>query len=147
MESERDDIKILNCVFCDDVRTEQNGKEILIGVYTGDFGVPKLPWRVSSLSVWMQLELPPKPEKTNVAIRLLNTFGTRIAELSFSATPVGRLGVLQRSPVGFAFQTGSFEIQKVGELLLEMRNSEGAWVKGRSLLVAVHPETPQAADG
>ena len=136
-------IKIINCIFCDDIRTEQSGKEILIGVYTGDLVVPKLPWKMMGLSVWMQIELPASRE-TEIAIRLLNTFGTRIAELSFSATPLERTDARSTSPVGFAFRTGPFEIQKAGELLIEFRDIEGRWERGRSLLVVTQPEPIQS---
>lgn len=43
-----------NTVFCDDIRREDNGKAILIGVYTGDLVVQKLPTQFP-LSAWIRL--------------------------------------------------------------------------------------------
>jgi len=36
-------INPLSAIFCDDIRREDNGKELLIGVYSGSLQVPILP--------------------------------------------------------------------------------------------------------
>lgn len=43
-----------NTVFCDDIRREDNGKALLIGVYTEDLVVQKLPTQLR-LSFWIRL--------------------------------------------------------------------------------------------
>lgn len=48
-------INPLFAVFCDDIRREDNGKELLIGVYSGNLQVPVLPAPVM-LSVWVPFE-------------------------------------------------------------------------------------------
>ena len=50
-------MKILNFVLCDLVRTEDNGKLILIGVYPANIVVSKFPARVR-VTVWMAIETP-----------------------------------------------------------------------------------------
>jgi hypothetical protein len=32
------------CLFADLIRTEKNGKKLIVGLYTGDLGVPQFPW-------------------------------------------------------------------------------------------------------
>ena len=48
-------INPLSAIFCDDIRREDNGKELLIGVYSGSLQVPILPAPVM-LSVWVPFE-------------------------------------------------------------------------------------------
>lgn len=36
--------EVRSVIFCDDVRREDNGKLILVGVYTGFLGIPSFPW-------------------------------------------------------------------------------------------------------
>ena len=48
-------VELLAALVCDDVRREDNGKEILIGVYTGAIVVPKLPASLP-LSLWLHLQ-------------------------------------------------------------------------------------------
>lgn len=43
-----------NTIFCDDIRREDNGKALLIGVYTGDLVVQDLPTKLR-LSAWVRL--------------------------------------------------------------------------------------------
>ena len=43
-------------ILCDDVRTEDNGKQFLIGVYSGDIVVSTLPSTLA-LSVWLNAEV------------------------------------------------------------------------------------------
>ena len=46
-------------LLCDDVRREQSGKDILIGVYAGDVLVPQLPIQIP-IACWLLV----KPKKT-----------------------------------------------------------------------------------
>jgi hypothetical protein len=43
-----------NVVFCDDIRREVSGKEILIGAYSGDIVVPSVP-SVLQIAMWVQV--------------------------------------------------------------------------------------------
>ena len=43
-----------NCIVCDDIREESNGKKILIGVYGADIVVPVFP-AVLSLQIYMEV--------------------------------------------------------------------------------------------
>lgn len=48
-------VELLTALVCDDVRREDNGKEILIGVYTGAIAMPKLPANLP-LCLWLHLQ-------------------------------------------------------------------------------------------
>lgn len=41
-------------IFCDDIRLENSGKHLLIGVYTSKLVVPELPWN-ATLATWVSL--------------------------------------------------------------------------------------------
>ena len=45
--------RLMNAVFCEDIRRENNGKDMLLGVYSGDIVVARFPARVS-VSLWLQ---------------------------------------------------------------------------------------------
>jgi hypothetical protein len=47
--------RVLAALVCDDVRREDNGKEILIGIYPGSILVPKFP-ATMVLSFWLYLQ-------------------------------------------------------------------------------------------
>lgn len=53
--SRKPHVKVKYVIFCDDIRTEANGKAIFIGVYHGAALYPSFPV-VQTLSVWMHLE-------------------------------------------------------------------------------------------
>lgn len=46
---------IQNILFCDDIRTEQSGKDIAIGIYNGLFIVPQFPWLCPSFMIRLEL--------------------------------------------------------------------------------------------
>lgn len=48
-------VKPIFALFCDDIRFENNGKQILIGVYTGDILPAQFP-AVISISMWVAFE-------------------------------------------------------------------------------------------
>jgi Family of unknown function (DUF6941) len=48
-------VKPLNVIFCDDVRREISGKDILIGAYGGEIVIPSVPAMIS-LAMWIQMD-------------------------------------------------------------------------------------------
>ena len=72
-------VKILNCIFCDDIRTEVTGKELLIGVYTGDLSVPK---NSSPAQYFGMAPAFGSPQGGSYCLRLLNTLGTVFRKLA-----------------------------------------------------------------
>ena len=55
MTKERGPMKLIVVIICDDVRREDNGKEIIIGVYTSEIIVSSLPANLN-LVFWVMLE-------------------------------------------------------------------------------------------
>ena len=62
------EVKILSAVVCDDVRVENNGKELLIGVYSGAITVHLLPSLPLPLRCWVNLVME-GPCKINLQFR------------------------------------------------------------------------------
>jgi hypothetical protein len=53
-DGSRPQIEPFNVIFCDDIRREISGKEILIGVYSSDILIPSVP-TVLGISLWIQI--------------------------------------------------------------------------------------------
>jgi hypothetical protein len=68
--------RVIAALVCDDVRKEDNGKEILIGVYTGGIVVPAMPAALI-LSLWLFLE-PKGSGELPIEMQLLNDEGTQL---------------------------------------------------------------------
>ena len=67
-------------VLCDEIRVENNGKLMLLGVYTPDMSVPQLPFVIPSLTFFIALESDrPGNVQVRFAIQLLDS-GRSIAE-------------------------------------------------------------------
>ena len=52
MPEKRTQVQLINAILCDDHRREDNGKVILIGIYTGDIVVSNIPANIL-LRVWL----------------------------------------------------------------------------------------------
>lgn len=59
----RSHINPLGVVFCDDIRREDNGKELLIGVYGGSLNMRQMPAAIS-ISEWIRFERISEGEAT-----------------------------------------------------------------------------------
>lgn len=71
-------------LFCDDVRTEQNGKKILIGVYTGKLLVGSFPF-AAKVSILIIVQPPAETSSLTIEVRLQS--GAKIAEANADITP------------------------------------------------------------
>lgn len=114
-------ITIANALICDDVRVEQTGKHILIGVYSGDIGVPSFPANVA-FNFWLQTrqDLPGKLEleftiKDDADVVFAQ--GTAEAEVSKDLP-----GVMVLGPIGI-------QVQRPSRISLMMRPPAGDWVE------------------
>lgn len=72
-------IKVLSAVLCDEVRREQSGKDILIGVYGGEIILNNIPGPIS-VSLWLSLEIPHKGDFV-AEIRVVNAENKELARL------------------------------------------------------------------
>jgi hypothetical protein len=48
--------RIRSVLFCDDIRTEANGKEFAIGIYSGGMVVPQTPFQMSMLMARIEID-------------------------------------------------------------------------------------------
>ena len=79
-------------LLCDEVRVENNGKLMLLGVYTPDMSVPQLPFVVPSLTFFVALESDrPGTVQVRFAVQLLDS-GQSLAE-GMGATAFARPGM------------------------------------------------------
>ena len=66
-------------LFCDDIRRESNGKEILIGVYSGDIVINQVP-NIIALSLFIQVKVPDNKGKHKNKIKLIDPSGNKAGE-------------------------------------------------------------------
>jgi len=62
-------IKIHSAIIADQIRREDNGKSIIIGVYSGNIILPKFPVELR-LAFWIDMELSPIVRPTNLTLQL-----------------------------------------------------------------------------
>lgn len=65
---DRCNVSVLAAVFCEGVRVESNGKEMLIGVYSGTINVARIPGIVA-LQCWINLSIR-HPSSTSLNFRI-----------------------------------------------------------------------------
>ncbi len=124
--------KIANAVVCEDVRTEQNGKQIIIGVYSGDIVVSNVPAFIPVM-LWLQLD----------------DIGTEPEEYEFRGTVYrenfvsGKFKIATTLPNSRAtISLGQFPLQvtKDGELSFDLRPAAGKrWKNAITLKLRVSP--------
>lgn len=131
-------MKIVNAIICEDVRVENNGKHILIGVFTTDlvtFG--DAPTVV--LALWFQAEAF-VPGEAELSIR-----ATLSGETVFSA---GAEAILPDnvSRVSFTMPGLPIIVKQSGDLKFELRGGgEKRWKTLVSLPVILNPSSPNAS--
>jgi hypothetical protein len=76
--------KFIHVIFCDDVRTEQNGKKIIVGMYTGKLLTGSFPFG-SKISILIIVE--PPSEVTSLVIEVRLQSGAKIAEANADMPP------------------------------------------------------------
>lgn len=93
---------------CDDVRQENSGKFIIIGLYTGSMGVPQIPCALPFLTFFMVIEAD-RLGNTQFQMRLENMeTGQRLVE------GMGVLGVQRIGMGGNAIRVGPLQINALG---------------------------------
>src|SRR2546426_965311 len=113
-------LKIKNAVVCDDIRREDNGKELLIGVYSGGIVVPQFPAPLV-LAYWVQFDAPKPADNVDVEFRLLGGPETQF----FS----GRTGIkpLRAGPGSMALGQAPVFLQIPSTLTLQLKQADSDW--------------------
>jgi hypothetical protein len=91
-------IDIKAFIVCDDIRREDNGKEILIGVYSAGIVAPQFPVALA-LSFWMQFVASSAANLLEVEFRLMGGEDTQFwaikAQVAVAKAGLGSLGIGQ----------------------------------------------------
>lgn len=126
-------------IVCDDIRVEQNGKFILIGVYTGSILVESFE-NTMSLCFWLRFH-GLKPGRHSNTFTIFHN-----GKILFKAD-----GILEaddaETPQGFLFNV-PVKLEKTGKLDFQAEFSDGTIVEASPLRVDLKPEineeTPEA---
>jgi hypothetical protein len=126
-------VEINAVVMCDDIRREATGKDILIGVYSGDVVVPSFPVQVSS-AFWLDI----KPKELGPA------------ELELRVSLTGKEPVVLKAGIA-VHQIGNFSLslptlqivaESESEIILEIKDGDRWEVLKRKAII--QGEVPQA---
>ena len=127
-------INISHAIACDDIRQEVTGKYILIGVYSGNMGLPFFPNMVT-LGFWV-LAKPSQKGDYDVQLRVQDTGGKEVTcgHMIIHVDHVGDSSlVLPPMPI---------PLEKPGEIALQYREGDGEWKTICSLDARLVPFTP-----
>jgi hypothetical protein len=116
MESQ---LEIKSVVVCDDVRREENGKDILIGVYSSGILVPQLPATLS-LSFWIQFRARDAGEIA-ADFRLMGGEDVKFAEVH------GRLQMAKPGIGSLALGPIPVALQVLRPLTLQFKQGDRDW--------------------
>ena len=115
------DFTIVSVIICDDIRTEQNGKHILIGVYGGDIVVSELPVTLP-LAFWIEF-LPKRAGEFRFDLRMEVPGSAPSLELNGIGATTTNL-----DPGSMVLAPRPYVIQAEGRLQLQLRSSSvGRW--------------------
>ncbi len=132
--------KIVTALLCDDVRTENTAKDILIGVYHDGIVVNSVP-AVLRMHLYLQVIFPPEGSKTKIGLRVLNPKGHTVLSGSGESTvfPVALAAiVLPIAPVRF---------DSLGIYKFQVRFGSSRWLTVREMNVEVNSEAPTSGGG
>lgn len=108
-------------IFCDDVRREENGKEILIGVYSGAAIFTDFPARISAY-LWMQFKTKGTGEVVR-EVRGLNSDGAQMFSGEFGAS----VGPHEEGTMSVPIGKLALQINGPGTIEFQIREKDGEW--------------------
>ena len=136
MKSHLPHIKPIHAVFCDDIRREVTGKEILIGVYSGNMLVPRLPAPIV-LSIWVPFSRTAESVgEIPMEFRLLDADDRPIGygSVQITVSDATEIGSLSLPALGVM-------LNHAGSLKFQLKQYEEPWETVSTLKVAVRPES------
>lgn len=109
---------------CDDVRREDNGKEILIGVYSSDIRVAHFPTSLR-LVFWMQIIVTTEG-RVRFEFRIIGPNEVQLASAGVELEVPPQAGAMGTIPLGPI----PLQVQSAGNLRLEIRDRpDGRWTE------------------
>lgn len=116
-------LDIRAAILCDLVRTENTGKQILVGVYTGNVVFSKNPARFSPW-FWIDLVFPTQNSEFEVEFKI------EAPDLEKPHTAVSKGHIEKQKNLIIAFSSPPLEIKQPGLLKFSMRAKKGGrWQK------------------
>jgi hypothetical protein len=119
--------EILNAIVCDDARREDNGKAILIGVYTGSILASKFPTQMQ-LAVWIEHQVT-RIGTYQFSLRVLLDDEIEVFEVTADAV------LNELAPGVLAFSGFPLQLQRPGTLKVQLRIAQEDWVTLRTLSI------------
>lgn len=132
--------RLMNAVFCEDIRREDNGKDMLLGVYSGDIVVARCPTRVG-MSLWLQyVSAPSVKGETGIDLRL---------RFDGHDEPVSQIGLpfMEEGETTLALRGMPVAIDGSGVLLLEHRLPGQDWTEIACKRVTCPDPATEASSG
>jgi Family of unknown function (DUF6941) len=84
------EVKPFNVVFCDDIRREISGKDILIGAYSGDIIIPSVP-AIIPIAMWIQIRTTTLGT-ARIRIKIIDPAGNKAGQTGFEFQPGESVG-------------------------------------------------------
>ena len=120
-------IELIAAIICDDVRREDNGKAILIGVYPTDVVVEKLPSN-ANFALWACVKVD-RIGAVPFEFRYVGTKGTVVSEVR------GEAQIADLTAVQFQLPRMPVLLEGEGQLKVEMKIGDMNWMQIHSLEV------------
>ncbi|MFN4274869.1 MAG: DUF6941 family protein [Ferrovibrio sp.] len=118
MTTQKKKIKVLFALICDDARREDNGKEILIGVYSGGMMFPSLPVNVI-INIWMRVIYEGEGEY-NADLQVIDQDGALITKGEDMRFPMKD----NKDPGTIVIQGVPISVKKPGNLTFQWRHKD-----------------------
>ena len=115
-------VEVLSAIVCDDVREENNGKEILIGVYSGTIAVQEIPSPPLPLRCWVNLRIQSSC-KVMLYFRAMDHDNKEIfqAQLKTETDDEIGMGSVPLGPIMYTLK------EPEGSLRIDYKEGDGDW--------------------
>ena len=123
-------------LLCDDIRREDNGKAILIGVYSGDIVVPQFP-AVLRLSLWLQGTTRQVISKVHLKARVTDATGHATSEQDLAPNSEFKAG--KDEPFIFAIGVVMAQFNATGALSILVQANNEEWTQVMEKKIVLRP--------
>ena len=130
-------LDLINCVICDDVRTEIFNKETIVGVYNSGLSIPFVPWSMS-ICLWFQVMWSGEGEM-QLEIAVLNPGNHEVGKIDGKAR-----AILQGYLSTLAFRGLLITADMEGTYEIKWRSDYGDWQSVRQFIVSVERDLANA---
>ena len=127
-------INISHAIACDDIRQEVTGKYILIGVYSGNLGLPFFP-AVTALGFWV-LARPSQRGDYDVQLRVQDPDGKEVTGGHMI------IRVQEVEETALVIPPMPISLERPGEIALQYREGDGSWRTICTLEARLVPPSP-----